>query len=373
MRIKQLQLMNFRNYPQLHLLPDDGLCVLTGDNAAGKTNVLESIFLCALGRSHRTPRDAELVLDGEEYGMAALTLDTLGGTRTISIKLSTREKKRILIDGTQLARSGELMGCLNVVMFAPEDLMLVKGGPGERRRFMDMELSQLKPSYYYTLQRYNEALKQRNALLKLDDPGVMGQLDPWDEQLSRLGAAITRERADFLDQLTGIAGRVHLKLSGNQETLVLSYHPNLPEIAPEELEGEMLRRLREAREKDLFRGATSVGPHRDDIDMVLDGTDVRTYGSQGQQRTVVLSLKLSELALMQELKGESPVLLLDDVFSELDRKRQRLLLEAVRGCQTFITCTHLEELEEAGLEASGDYEELAMQVYYVEDGNVTEV
>ncbi|MDD6887883.1 MAG: DNA replication/repair protein RecF [bacterium] len=365
MWISQLQLTNFRNYARLQLQPDAGLCVLTGDNAAGKTNVLESVFLCALGRSHRTSRDAELIREAQQFGVVQLTLHTRGGTRSITCKLAPGERKRLLIDGASLSRSGELLGCLNVVMFAPEDLMLVKGGPAERRRFLDMEISQLKPAYYYTLQQYNAALKQRNALLKEEASVSAGLLEPWDEQLSRLGAAITIERAAFLDELSAIAANVHLKLSGGRETLLLSYQPNLPGVEPERLAATMRERLFENTERDVYRGSTSVGPHRDDVMMVLDGSDVRVYGSQGQQRTVVLSLKLSELEIIKRLRGETPVLLLDDVFSELDKRRQRMLLEAVQGCQTFITCTHLEELTAAGA--------LQMQVYSVSNGNVIEV
>lgn len=363
MWVSQLQLTNFRNYARLQLQPDAGLCVLTGDNAAGKTNVLEAVFLCALGRSHRTSRDAELIRESEQVGAVALTLHTRGGTRSISCKLMAGERKRVLIDGTALSRSGELLGCLNVVMFAPEDLMLVKGGPGERRRFLDMEISQLRPAYYYTLQQYNVALKQRNALLKAEAEAAL--LEPWDEQLSRLGAAITAERAQFLSELGGIASRLHVQLSGGRETLLLAYQPNLPDAEPDRLAAAMRERLFDALERDRFRGSTSVGPHRDDVAMALDGSDVRVYGSQGQQRTVVLSLKLSELQIMRQLRGESPVLLLDDVFSELDRRRQRMLLDAVQGCQTFLTCTHLEELSAAGA--------LQMQVYSVSAGNVIEV
>lgn len=365
MRIQALQLRNFRNYTALAMEPDEGLCVLTGENAAGKTNVLESIFLSALGRSHRTTRDAELIRSGAEAGSIKLTLDTRGGTRTIECRLIANERKRLMIDGAPLARSGELLGCLNVVMFAPEDLILVKGGPAERRRFLDMEISQLKPAYYYTLQRYNAALKQRNALLKDPDAAYAGMIEPWDEQLSRLGAAITVERAAFLQELSAIAADLHLQLSDHRETLLLAYQPNLPDADAEQLARAMRERLAENLERDLYRGFTSVGPHRDDVLMMLDGTDVRVYGSQGQQRTTVLSLKLSEIEIVKKLRGEAPVLLLDDVFSELDRRRQQMLLSAVRGCQTFLTCTHLEELTAAGAER--------MQVYSVKDGRVIEV
>lgn len=365
MRIRELKLMNFRSYESLVLEPDEGLCVLSGDNAEGKTNILESIFLCALGRSHRTSRDAELIRYGQEEGSVRLVLDTRGGTRTIGCRLFARDRKKLSIDGAALSRSGELLGCLNVVMFAPEDLTLVKGGPGERRRFLDMEISQLKPSYYYTLQRYNTALKQRNALLKDPDHFDAAQVSTWDEQIAMLGSEIILDRDEFVDNLSGIAADMHMALSDRKEILLVSYEPDVPADDPDQLTETILEKLKANQEKDLARGYTSVGPHRDDVMLELDGTDVRIYGSQGQQRTTVLSLKLSELEIMRGMRDESPVLLLDDVFSELDRKRQELLLKAISECQTFLTCTHLEELVSAGVDR--------MQVYSVKNGTVNEI
>ena len=365
MKIRELRLVNFRNYSSLMLEPDEGLCVLTGDNAEGKTNVLESIFLCALGKSHRTPRDAELIRYGMDDASVNIVLDTRGGTRTISCRLFGKERKRFAIDGTTLSRSGELLGCLNVVMFAPEDLELVKGGPGERRRFMDMEISQLKPAYYYTLQRYNAALKQRNALLKETEHPDRDQIAVWDDQIAMLGSEIILERDEFVEQVAAIAADTHMTLSNGKEILELTYEPDVDPDDPEALTEEILRRLQQNLEKDIVRGYTSAGPHRDDIRMDLDGVDVRVYGSQGQQRTVVLSLKLAELEIIRSMRDETPVLLLDDVFSELDRNRQQLLLKAVDKCQTFLTCTHLEELVSAGVEQ--------MQVYLVKDGTITEM
>lgn len=365
MRVTSLRLVNFRNYPSLSLRPDAGLCVLTGENAAGKTNVLEALFLCSLGRSHRTVRDGEMVRSKEAFASVAVDVDTRGGPRRIECKLFPGERKKFSIDGTALSRSGELLGCLNVVMFAPEDLSLVKDGPGERRRFLDMAISQLRPSYYYTLQQYNNALKQRNALLKDPDGLDYDTLACWDEQLSVLGASIILARAELVERLGMIAAEQHDTLSDGAEELTVSYEPD---VEPES-SGDLVKTLRlalaDSAERDVFRGSTSVGPHRDDVRLSINRTDVRVYGSQGQQRTTVLSLKLAQLEILRSEKGDAPVLLLDDVFSELDRNRQRMLLIAAQDCQTFLTCTHLEEVAAAGVEQ--------MQVYQVADRHVIEV
>lgn len=361
MRVTELRLYQYRNYKQLVLQPDTGLCVLTGLNAAGKTNILESVFLCALGRSHRTVHDNELIEQNCDEGMVALKISTRLGEREIRIELRQRERKRVYLDGQLLQKSGELMGALNVVLFSPEDLSLVKDGPAERRRFLDMELSQLQPSYYYTIQQYNAALKQRNILLK--DPDVLQNetLEMWDAQLSRLGASITKSRAAFIEELSKVARNLHAKMSGGKEELVVSYQPNLPAADTEAMRDALLDNL----ERDVYRGNTSVGPHKDDIMLMLGGMDVRSYGSQGQQRTTALSLKLSEIDILRRVRNERPVLLLDDVFSELDAERQTMLLQVVGECQTIVTCTHLEELTKAGVEQ--------MQVYSVNNGKVTEV
>ena len=363
MRIKGLELHRFRNYSDLELYPEPGLNILSGLNAEGKTNVLEAVFLCALGRSHRTPHDAELLMDGQAEGSVALSLETRAGSRTIRIELFRGDRKRVYLDEAPLSRSGELMGCLNVVMFSPEDLQLVKDGPQERRRFMDMELSQLRPAYYYALQQYNQALKSRNLLLK-EDPVPYDMIELWDEQLSKLGATIMQARASFVEELSQNAHTLHAKMSGTKELLETVYEPTVPVQDFDDLRETLTEQLADRLERDIFRGFTSVGPHRDDLGLLLNGRDLRVYGSQGQQRTAALSLKLSEIDLVRRVRGERPVLLLDDVFSELDAERQARLLEVVSDCQTFVTCTHLEEFVKAGA--------LSMQVYRVSGGRVVE-
>lgn len=356
MFVERLKLNYFRNYKALQLEPEPGLNVIVGENAQGKTNAVEAVFLCAFGRSHRTARDGELINAGMSGAYVGLGVKNLAGSRLIEIKLKAGERKQVFLDRLPAERSGELMGVLNVVMFSPEDLELVKGGPAERRRFMDMELSQLRPVYYYTLQRYNTALRQRNALLKPEisaakEPSALRrELYIWDEQLAQTGAQIMAMRQDFVEKLGRIGGGLHREISSGKETLTLSYAPN---VNVERGGGDPAAALSEAlyasAMEDIRRGFTSSGPHRDDIELTLNGTNVRVYGSQGQQRTAALAMKLSELELLRSVKGEPPVLLLDDVLSELDEPRQRALLEAMRDCQTFLTCTALTGLERAGM------------------------
>ena len=365
MRVNTIKLNRFRSYASLELKAEPGLNVLTGPNGSGKTNILEALFLCAFGRSHRTPRDSELIRIGSEQGLAELYLMTNGGSRSIRAELYAGERKKLFIDGSPLQRSGELMGCLNVVMFSPEDLTLGKGAPAERRRFLDMEISQLRPAYYYALQQYNIALKQRNNLLKEESGAQNEMLALWDEQLSKQGALLMRERAAFCRELRDAAGALHSIMSGGKETLITEYEPDVMCEDGADYREAIADALLTSLDKDLYRGYTSAGPHRDDLKLTVNGLDARVYASQGQQRTAALSLKLSEIAVIERVRGEKPVLLLDDVFSELDSERQRLLLTAVEDCQCFITCTGIEEL--------GPLEEQQMQLFGVRSGEVFEL
>lgn len=349
MEINRLRLNQYRSYSALDLRPGPGINAIVGDNAEGKTNSVEAVFLCAFGRSHRTPRDGELIMRGCAGGYVGAELTNGTGSHLIEIKLRDGERKKIFIDRQLAARTGELMGKLNVVMFAPEDLAIVKEGPAERRRFMDMELSQMHPAYYLRLQRYNAALKQRNALLKEPDSIPPGMLETWDEQLAALGEDIIMDRCEFIDGLSTIAYDLHRSITGGRERLEVVYEPDIDPEAPEGIFGAMLNAMKRSRAEDFRRGFTTAGPHRDDIGIALSGIDLRAFGSQGQKRTAALSLKLSELAFIREIKGEAPVLILDDVLSELDEGRRQLLMESVKGCQCFLTSTSLEGLKRAGL------------------------
>ena len=324
MRITSIQLTDFRNYAQAELRPCAGVTVLYGDNAQGKTALLESIVLSCTGRSHRTPRDRELIRWEQDRGRVFIRAERRDGSHEVEMLLSQQSRKVVKVNGRALQRTGELMGHISGVLFAPEDLRMVKDGPAERRRFIDMELSQIRPSYYYALQRYAHALMQRNRLLRdiPVNPSLKNTLEDWDAQLARHGAAIMAARADFIGRVSEAAHENHLEISGGLEDLRARYIPSL-ETDGNDAERALFAALNIARDSDIRRGSTSVGPHRDDLMLTLSGMDARAYGSQGQQRTAALSLKLAELEIMRRELGEAPVLMLDDVMSELDPQRRR--------------------------------------------------
>lgn len=368
MLVTGIRLYSYRSYDELRFDPGPKLNVIVGANAAGKTNVLEAVYLCAIGRSFRTRRDQELISMAANGAYVGIELENRGGRRKVEFKFR-RDRKQVLIDGEPVRRIGELMGVLNAVLFSPEDLALVKDSPEERRRFMDMELCQLRPAFFYRLQQYNSALKQRSALLRSAlETGVApdpGYLDMWDDRLTELGGDIMLIRREFMDELSTLARDINRRITGGREELFTFYKPNVP--FPDGDRGDVRTALSaalyNARGEDIRRGYTTRGPHRDDVGILLDGLDVRTFGSQGQQRTAALSMKLSELALMRSEKGESPVLLLDDVLSELDGDRQRELLSSAFDCQCFLTTTALD-----GLEGVPD-----MNVFECADGKLTAV
>ncbi len=346
MRITQLTLRNFRNYDELTLAPDSGVTVFCGPNAQGKTNILEAIHLCCIGRSHRTSRDEELIRWGERTARVQLLSAQADGTHDISVVIGrdAKKKKTVRIGARQAERIGELLGHVCGVLFSPEDLAIVKSGPAERRRFIDMQLSQLRPAYFYALQRAVRTLNQRNALLKeiAKNPSLLPTLDMWDEQLAATGAAIARERREAVQSLCELAGEAHASLTEGRERLTLRYISQV-EDAPDSAE-RLLARLHDARGEDLRRMTTTVGVHRDDIAIAIDGKEARTFASQGQQRSAVLALKLAQLDLAARERGEAPVLMLDDVMSELDPGRRRQLIERIDRVQTFVTCTDLSDL-----------------------------
>lgn len=358
MQIDDIQLHNYRCYERAELRPCAGVTALVGGNAQGKTNLLEAVVLCATGRSHRTSRDAELIRWGEEAARVFVSAQRTDGSHEVELTLRPGLRKGITVCGKKAARSGELMGHISAVLFSPEDLRMVKDGPAERRRFIDMELSQMRPAYYYELQRYNRAVTQRNVLLKDISEGKTdaGSLSAWDGQLVKSGAAIARARRAFLTRLAKVAAENHAELTDGTETLELQYVPGGPED-----EEEYLEALRRHLDIDLRRAVTGVGPHRDDLVFLVNGRDARSFGSQGQQRTVALSMKLSEMRVMRDELGEWPALLLDDVMSELDPARRRALISRLKGVQTMVSCTDISDL--AGADIG--------EIYYVEKGILT--
>lgn len=346
MYVKSLDLKNFRNYEELSLKPDPGINIFYGANAQGKTNILEAVYLAGTTRSHRGSRDREMIRMGAEEGHIRMELDRSGNEYRIDVHLRQHKKKGIAINGIPIKRAGELLQLTSIVFFSPEDLNMIKNGPSERRKYMDYILCGTDPIYFQDLSRYNQCLAQRSRLLKEIGYGRdrTDELDIWDLQLMNYGRKIIRKRGEFTGELLKIAGEIHGQLTGGGERLELSYEPNVSEDDFEE-------RLRKGREKDLKFRMNTTGPHRDDLAIKANGMDLRTYGSQGQQRTAALSLKLAEIRIYEETKGFRPILLLDDVLSELDRNRQNYLLKIIRNTQTFITCTGLDDFVQNHFEA----------------------
>ena len=341
MIIEALELDHFRNYKQLAIRFEPGTTIFYGDNAQGKTNILEAMYLCSTTRSHRGSKDKEMIQFENEESHIKLLLRKREIPYRIDIHLRKNRPKGIAINGIPIKKASELFGIVNMVFFSPEDLDIIKRGPAERRRFMDMELCQLDRVYVSNLVNYNKCLIQRNQLLKDIDYNrqLIDTLDIWDQQLADYGKKIIERRKQFLEELEVLLIPIHRNLTNGTETIRISYDASI--------ESEKLyHTLAENRERDIRQKITSAGPHRDDILFSVEGTDMRRFGSQGQQRTIALSLKLAQISLVKQMIHDTPVLLLDDVMSELDAGRQNHLLESLNQGQTFITCTGLEGLVE---------------------------
>lgn len=338
MIIKSIELANFRNYSFLDLQFHKGINILYGDNAQGKTNILESIYVAATTKSHKGSKDKDLVNFNEEEAHIRTYIEKDGIESKIDMHLRKNKSKGIAIDGQKIKKASDLLGLLNVVFFSPEDLSIIKNGPSERRRFVDMELCQLDQFYLYNLNHYNKIVNQRNQLLKdlYFNPSLKETLNIWDMQLISFGGKIMERRAIFIEQLNEIIFDIHKNLSGGKEELIVKYEPDVSVYLYE-------KKLKDNQEKDIKIKQTTVGPHRDDFCFLINGVDIRKFGSQGQQRTAALSLKLSEIEIVKKLTNDTPVLLLDDVLSELDASRQNYLLNSIRDIQTIISCTGLDE------------------------------
>ncbi len=344
MKIDSIEVGNFRNYNSARLDFHEHTNILYGDNAQGKTNILESIFVAGTTKSHKGSNDRELIKIGCDEAHIRMFIKKRGISHRIDMHLKKNKAKGIAIDGIPIRRSSELLGMVNIIFFSPEDLKIVKNGPSERRKFVNLELSQLDNVYLYDLGEYNKVLQQRNKLLKqiMYKQSLIDTLDIWDEQLVMYGTRIIESRTKFLEMLSEIVTENNAKLTGGREHVKVFYEPDI------KIE-DFAEKLRQTRQKDMHFCNTGVGPHRDDICFMNDNIDIRRYGSQGQQRTCALSLKLAEIELVKKIIGDTPVLLLDDVLSELDRNRQNFLLESISGIQTIVTCTGLEEFVDKSL------------------------
>lgn len=348
MYLASLRLSGFRNYEEANVTFSPGLNVIYGDNAQGKTNLLEAIYVLATGKSHRTSRDQELVREGASSLVAQATVARKTGDMSLELTLGHDERKQVKINGIAEKKIARLVGNLAAVFFAPDDLQLLKGSPSGRRRFLDIELSQISQTYLYHLMSFNRTLTQRNVVLKRE-PVDSSLLSIYDEQLLAAGAQIVVRRAQAVKRLSAMASQYHAMLAEGKEHLRLEYQSQgaEPEQTPDvaEVTERLYSQLQQRRREEIRRQMTLVGPHRDDVAFWINGRDARLYGSQGQQRTAVLALKMAELQFMAEEIGEYPVLLLDDVASELDPHRRHYLFSAVReGIQTFVSCTDLEDL-----------------------------
>lgn len=357
MIIKSLELADFRNYDSLHIDFSKGTNILYGDNAQGKTNILEAIYLSATTKSHKGSKDKDIVNFNKEEAHIRTYLEKDNMDIRVDMHLRKNKTKGIAIDGQKIKKAAELLGLLNVVFFSPEDLSIIKNGPAERRRFVDMELCQLDPFYLYNLNHYNKIVNQRNKLLKdmYFNPSLKETLNIWDSQLVSFGSKIIERRQLFVEQLNDIIYDIHKKLSGQREELKVKYEPD---VMIEDYE----KNLAIYQDRDVKLKQTTVGPHRDDFCFMVKNVDIRKFGSQGQQRTAALSLKLSEIELVKKIANENPVLLLDDVLSELDSHRQNYLLSTIGEIQTIITCTGLDEFVNNRFEID--------KVFQIENGKI---
>ena len=358
MVIKSLKLKNYRNYELLDLSFDPKTNILYGDNAQGKTNILEALYLSGTTKSHRGTKDRDLIQFGYDESHLETIVEKRGTQFQIDMHLKKNSPKGIAINKMPIRKASELFGIIHFVFFSPEDLNIIKDGPSGRRRFIDLELSQLDKVYLSNLSNYNRIINQRNSLLKelYRQESLIETLDIWDMQLAEYGSRVMEGRRQFVGQVNSIIGDIHEKLTGGRERISLSYESSIGEMSLEQA-------LKKNRERDIRMKSTSVGPHRDDLCFLAGDLDIRKFGSQGQQRTAALSLKLSEIELVKELIKDTPILLLDDVLSELDKHRQNYLLDSIHDIQTVITCTGLDEFVNHRFSIN--------KIFHVRSGSVT--
>ena len=359
MLIQSLELNNFRNYRSLALKLNEGVNIFYGDNAQGKTNILDAVYVGCTSKSHKLSKDKDMINFDENEAHIRINLTRRDVPYRIDMHLKKNSSKGIAVNGIPIRRSSELFGIANVVIFAPEDLNIIKDGPAERRRFINLELCQLNKLYVYNLISYSKVINQKNKLLKEYEytKGADDFIDIYNEQLVNYGTEIINIRREFIERLNTITAGIHEDITEGLESLSLIYDANVDA-------DNFARELKRHRANELRMGMSLVGPHRDDLKFVVNGTDLKNYGSQGQHRTAVLSLKLAEIEIVKELTGERPLLLLDDVLSELDRKRQTKMLNTIKEGQTLITCTGLDDFVDNRFNID--------KVFLVTNGSVTE-
>ncbi|MBP1870168.1 DNA replication and repair protein RecF [Clostridium tertium] len=352
-------MLNYRNYKSLNITLGKNVNVFMGDNAQGKTNILEAIYYCAFAKSHRTSKDRELINWNSDSAYVSLLVGKDRLDKNIDINILKDGKKAIKINKIKVSKIGELFGNFNVVMFSPEDLKIIKDSPGVRRKFIDMELCQLNSKYYYNLVQYNKVLNERNVVLKnrkLDSE----ILDIYDIQLANFGYHIIIERLKYINKLNFYGKDIHKDISSGKENVEFKYISTIKDL--EDIENSFYELLRRNRKKDIEKGTTSIGPHRDDFIVLINDVDTKSFGSQGQQRSAVLTIKFSSLKIIKEMTSEYPVLLLDDVLSELDFNRKRYILSTIGEIQTIITCTGIEDLT--------NYLDNSSRVFKVKEGEI---
>ncbi|PAX51789.1 DNA replication/repair protein RecF [Brunnivagina elsteri] len=382
MFLQSLQLRHFRNYQEQYIEFTAPKTILLGNNAQGKSNLLEAVELLATLRSHRMAKDKELVQDREPISQIKAVLKREAGIHDLTLTLRRNGRRTVNLNGENLRKQTDFLGVINAVEFSSLDLDLVRGSPEVRRHWLDTLLVQLEPVYAYILQQYHQVLRQRNAFLKhhvetLNLASRPSELSIWDAQLATTGTRVIRRRDRAIQRLAPIAAKWHASISGSTEVLQVKYAPNVPleEIQPEQVPDKTQEKAQEKVQQaffdkiqqraiaELHQGTTLVGPHRDEVELTINQTPARQYGSQGQQRTLVLALKLAELQLIEEVVGEPPLLLLDDVLAELDPSRQNQLLDAIQDrFQTLITTTHLGSFDSQWLNSS--------QILSVKDGEI---
>lgn len=360
MDVKYLQLINYRNYKELNIELSKSVNVFIGDNAQGKTNILESIYYCSIGKSPRTSKDKELINWNGEEAYIKLYVAKERLDKKIEIKIFKEGKKGINVNSIKVNKISELIGVLNVVIFSPEDLKIVKESPSFRRKFLDIELCKLSKKYYFNLVQYNKSLNERNIILKKYNEKQEYMLEVYDEQLSKYGGAIVKARDKYIKSLNDKGKSIHSDITSKAENIDFNYITSVKNV--DNAEHELLDMLKINRIKDFEKRATSIGPHRDDFNIKINGIDAKVFGSQGQQRTSVLTIKFASLEIVKEVTGEYPVLLLDDVLSELDANRQKFILNSINNIQTFITCTGIGDIEK--------YLKNEAQLFKVKNGTV---